>query len=103
MRKTRGKNILHSVVNRLSKMLYGAYIFFFNHLTNTSGPQWQNDESFHLFVTFLSPFPVEGDRFWSPKGDEKFTHSVKKKVTFLSQIFVITSHAIGGSSEVILF
>jgi hypothetical protein len=29
-------------------------------------------------VTFLSPFSVEGDRFWSPKGDEKFTNSVKK-------------------------
>jgi hypothetical protein len=39
---------------------------------------WQNDESFHLFVTFLSPFFVEGDKFWSQKGDEKFTHFVKK-------------------------
>jgi hypothetical protein len=40
-------------------------------------PLWQNGESFHLFVIFLSPFSVEGDRFWSPKGDEKFTHKKK--------------------------
>jgi hypothetical protein len=29
-------------------------------------------------VTFLPPFSVEDDRFWSPKGEEKLTHSVKK-------------------------
>jgi hypothetical protein len=50
-------------------------------------PIWQNGESFHLFVAFLSPFSVEGDPFLSQKGGEK--------IIFLSQIFVITGRAIG--------
>jgi hypothetical protein len=27
----------------------------------------------------ISPFSVEGDKFFSPKGGEKFSHFVKKR------------------------
>jgi hypothetical protein len=45
-------------------------------------PLWQNSESFHLFLTFFHHFLWKGDKCWSQKGGEKFTHFVKKRWPF---------------------
>jgi hypothetical protein len=34
------------------------------------------------FFYLYSPFSVEGDKCWSQKGGEKFTHFVKKRCPF---------------------
>jgi hypothetical protein len=43
-----------------------------------------NDESFHLFVIFLSQFSVEGDQFWSQKGGK----SVAKVYPFCQKTII---------------